>query len=104
MISLDPNLSLVTLLHGTKRRMATKSPSVAAPAALLVGLDIGSTTVKAVCVDPAERRIYRAIINAMKAVRSSFIGEFVVIRRVVEPWVRIPPLPPVSRELSAVVC
>ncbi len=57
MISLDPNLSLVTLLHGTKRRMATKSPSVAAPAALMVGLDIGSTTVKAVCVDPAERRI-----------------------------------------------
>src|SRR6266403_162915 len=37
--------------------MATKSPSVAAPAALMVGLDVGSTTVKAVCVDPAERRI-----------------------------------------------
>jgi activator of 2-hydroxyglutaryl-CoA dehydratase/predicted nucleotide-binding protein (sugar kinase/HSP70/actin superfamily) len=52
MISLDP-----TPLHGTKRHMATKSPSVAAPAALMVGLDVGSTTVKAVCVDPAERRI-----------------------------------------------
>jgi activator of 2-hydroxyglutaryl-CoA dehydratase len=37
--------------------MATKSPPVATPAALMVGLDVGSTTVKAVCVDPAERRI-----------------------------------------------
>ena len=37
--------------------MATTSLSDADSAALMVGLDVGSTTVKSVCIDPATRRI-----------------------------------------------
>ena len=46
---------LVTVVGS--RDMATTSLSDADSAALMVGLDVGSTTVKAVCIDPATRRI-----------------------------------------------
>jgi activator of 2-hydroxyglutaryl-CoA dehydratase len=37
--------------------MATTSSTDADSAAQMVGLDVGSTTVKAVCIDPTTRRI-----------------------------------------------